>query len=211
MADNEPIKKPEKHAGGRPTKYNPEMLKQVRKLIMLGATEAKIAEYYEVNISNFRKWKVKLPEFRAVISQAKEDFNANVSGSLYHRATGYSQKAIKIIYDPKRAEQLAQIYLYELDKWEKAGADPLTKPTPPPEDAGVIKVPYKERFPPDVAAIKFYLTNRQADQWKEKNQTELTGADGGPIQSQPMDNLTYEQLYALKYGKKPDDGTAGAD
>lgn len=178
---------------------------------MMGATEAQIADYFEVNVSNFRKWKVKLPEFRAVIVQAKKDFNANVANSLYRRAIGYSHQAVKIIYDSKRAEMEYHKYFDALKKWEDAGMDPHTKPAPPDEEAGVIKVPYKERFAPDTNAIKFYLTNRQPEHWKEKNTTELTGSEGGPIQTQPVENLTFEQLFALKYGKKPAEDTEGVD
>jgi len=32
---------------------------------------------------------------------------------------------------------------------------------------------------------------------------ELSGADGQPIQTQDLSHLTYEQLYALKYGQSP--------
>lgn len=201
----------EKHAGGRPTKYDPIMLKQVRKLVFMGANEKQIADFFEINRSNFKKWKIKLPEFRAAIDQAKEDFNANVVNSLYRRSMGYTHKAVKIIYDPRRADAEYQKYFYALQTWEDEGSDPNTKPEPPGEDAGVIKVAYKERYAPDTNAIKFFLTNRQPDQWKERNTTELTGAEGGPIQTQPLEGLTYEQLMALKYGKESEGSTEGTD
>lgn len=42
----------------------------------------------------------------------------------------------------------------------------------------VVEVPYVERFAPDTSAAIFWLTNRRAGTWKQRNSTELTGADG---------------------------------
>lgn len=42
---------------------------------------------------------------------------------------------------------------------------------------------YIERYPPDTTAAIFWLKNRRPDVWRDKVQQELTGADGGPIQT----------------------------
>lgn len=42
---------------------------------------------------------------------------------------------------------------------------------------------YVERYPPDTTAAIFWLKNRRPDVWRDKVQQELTGADGGPIQT----------------------------
>jgi hypothetical protein len=39
------------------------------------------------------------PEFRASIKSGKDEADANVANSLYHRANGYSHKAEKIAFD----------------------------------------------------------------------------------------------------------------
>lgn len=40
--------------------------------------------------------------------------------------------------------------------------------------------------------------------WVDKQVAELSGKDGQPIQTQDLSNLTYEQLYQLKYGHPPE-------
>lgn len=46
----------------------------------------------------------------------------------------------------------------------------------------VIVEPYVEHVPPDIGAIKMWLTNRRGDRWREKQTTELTGKDGKALQ-----------------------------
>lgn len=46
----------------------------------------------------------------------------------------------------------------------------------------VIVEPYVEHVPPDIGAIKMWLTNRRGDKWREKQTTELTGKDGKALQ-----------------------------
>ena len=36
-------------------------------------------------------------------------------------------------------------------------------------------------MPPDPGAAKLWLTNRRTEEWREKNTTELSGKDGGPL------------------------------
>lgn len=44
-----------------------------------------------------------------------------------------------------------------------------------------VRVPYKEHVPPDVAAAKFWLTNRQPEKWRDRATNEVTGKDGAPL------------------------------
>lgn len=43
-------------------------------------------------------------------------------------------------------------------------------------------VPTTKHYPPDTTACIFWLKNRQKEQWRDKQETELTGKDGGPIE-----------------------------
>lgn len=45
----------------------------------------------------------------------------------------------------------------------------------------VIVEPYVEHVPPDIGAIKMWLTNRRPDRWREKQTTEHSGPNGGAI------------------------------
>jgi hypothetical protein len=47
---------------------------------------------------------------------------------------------------------------------------------------------YVEHVPPDPGAAKLSLTNRRAEEWRDKSTTELTGKDGAPLV--PVLNVT---------------------
>ena len=42
-------------------------------------------------------------------------------------------------------------------------------------------IEYEERFPPETTACIFWLKNRQKANWRDKQDHEHSGADGGPI------------------------------
>jgi hypothetical protein len=86
-------------ARGRPTKYDPSMCEHVRKYCLLGATDEQLAELLEVAVSTIYEWKIEYPEFSEAIKSGKEVADAKVAESLFHRATGYSHKAVKIFND----------------------------------------------------------------------------------------------------------------
>ena len=82
---------------GRPTKFKPEMAEQARKLCLLGATEAQMAEFFQVSIQTLYNWRETYPAFLESITQGKILADANVAESLYNRARGYSHAATKIM------------------------------------------------------------------------------------------------------------------
>lgn len=51
------------------------------------------------------------------------------------------------------------------------------------KDGEVTKVPYREIVAPDTTACIFWLKNRKREEWRDKVETEVTGADGGPVQA----------------------------
>ncbi len=44
-----------------------------------------------------------------------------------------------------------------------------------------VIVPTVKHYPPDTTACIFWLKNRQRDRWRDKQDHEHTGKDGGPI------------------------------
>lgn len=76
---------------GRPTLYREEYAEQAYKIcLLLGATDAKLAEFFEVDERTINNWKHDYPEFFQSIKNGKEIADANVVESLYKSATGYS-------------------------------------------------------------------------------------------------------------------------
>lgn len=70
----------------------------------------------------------------------------------------------------------------------------------------IVEAPYKEHVPPDTTAAIFWLKNRRPDLWRDKQQHELTGKDGGPIQTE--DRAT-KRLEAFLDAIKERSGTVG--
>lgn len=81
---------------GRPTKFDPEFVEQVRKLAQLGATDREIADFFEVSERTLNNWKAEYPEFVQSLKAGKETADDRVERSLYHRAIGYKHDAVKI-------------------------------------------------------------------------------------------------------------------
>lgn len=68
-----------------------------------------------------------------------------------------------------------------------------------------VYAPYREHVPPDTGAAIFWLKNRRRGEWRDKIDHELTGKDGGPIESvgittdDPVEAArVYQQLIAGK-------------
>lgn len=45
----------------------------------------------------------------------------------------------------------------------------------------IIRADYTEHYPPDTQAASLWLRNRQKDKWRDKQDHEVTGKDGGDI------------------------------
>ncbi len=82
---------------GRPPKYKPEFAVQAAKLCDLGATDANLADFFEVSIRTIERWRTEHPDFCRSVKEAKEAADARVERSLYQRATGYTYDAVKVM------------------------------------------------------------------------------------------------------------------
>lgn len=83
-------------AGGRPSKYKPEFVKQAEALCKLGATDAEMADFFQVTLSTLSLWKVKHSEFSEALKLGKEVADRRVEEALYNRALGYSHEETDI-------------------------------------------------------------------------------------------------------------------
>jgi len=129
---------------GRPTKYKPEFAKQVVPLCEHGFTDQELADFFEVNIATLYRWKAAHPEFREAIKSAGEIADDRVERSLYQKAIGYEQDAVKVfmpagalepVYAPIRervaADTAAAIFWLKnrrKDKWRDKSETGFTDP-----------------------------------------------------------------------------------
>ena len=140
---------------GRPSKYREEFAGQATKFCKLGATDAELAEFFEVEVSTIDNWKKQYPEFLGALKAGKAIADIEVAEKLHSRATGYSwveEQAIKV----------------KTGRYE--------------EKVEVVEV--RREVPPDTTACIFWLKNRRRQHWRGKQDHELTGKDEGPVQTE---------------------------
>lgn len=138
---------------GRPSSYRPEFAEQAYKLCLLGATDAKLADFFCVNEDTVHEWKKVHPEFSESITRGKDAADAEIAEALFHRAKGYSHPE-----DDIRALAVGG-------------------------KSEIVITPTIKHYPPDTQAASLWLRNRQPKLWRDKMDLEHTGKDGGPIHS----------------------------
>ncbi|MBQ8409130.1 MAG: hypothetical protein IJY39_09745 [Clostridia bacterium] len=132
-------------------------LEAVRRLAEDGLPDEEIAARVALELSVFRCWKRRYPEFAEAISLGRAAADYEVIRSLYKKAVGYNvavnktYKLKRVDYDPETGKKLRE---YE----ELAtGVD-------------------ETHVPADLRAETFWLKNRQSDRWSERS--ERGGGDG---------------------------------
>ena len=85
-----------KKSPGQPTKYREQYNEQARKLCLMGYTDKDLAGFFEVAESTINNWKIEHPSFLESLKLGKEVADAEVTASLYQRATGYSHTETKV-------------------------------------------------------------------------------------------------------------------
>lgn len=116
---------------------------------MLGLNDEEMAAYFQVTQPTFDKWKRDNPDFLLALTRGREEADAKVVESLYHRARGYSHPAVKIFmpagakapvivpytehYPPDTAAASLWLHNRQRGKWKPRAAET--------ENAGGGKIP----------------------------------------------------------------------
>jgi transposase-like protein len=96
---------------GRPTDYREEYAEQAHKLcLLLGATDAELAQIFGVNEDTIHEWKKAHPLFSESLTRGKVIADANVAERTYQRALGYSHEAVKIFMPAGASEPVYAPY-----------------------------------------------------------------------------------------------------
>lgn len=148
-------KKPQSRPVGRPSDYSPDKATQAYKLALLGATDKKLADFFGISESTLNLWKLKEPKFSEALKAGKDEADATISESLYHRAKGYSHADIDI-------------------RTISVGDGCST----------IVQTPIIKHYPPDTTACIFWLKNRQKEAWRDVQRLEHTGKDGAPLNAE---------------------------
>lgn len=81
---------------GRPTDYQDDYARSAEKLTALGATDMELADFFDVNVRTIYRWKHEHEEFCQALNKGKDKADERVISSLYQKAVGYEQEAVKI-------------------------------------------------------------------------------------------------------------------
>ncbi len=95
---------------GRPSSYKPEYALQAEKLTKLGATDDQLADFFGVSQQTVNAWKNVYPEFLEALKLGKDEADKRVEQSLYKRALGYEQDAVKIFMPAGASEPIYAPY-----------------------------------------------------------------------------------------------------
>lgn len=132
MAKKKPAKKVVKRGRGRPSDYKSRYAEEAYKLcLLLAATDAELADFFEVTEKTINNWKKSHSKFLQSIKEGKEQADANVGQRLYERAMGYSHPEEKIFnnkgkivraettkhYPPDTAAAIFWLKNRQRDKW----------------------------------------------------------------------------------------------
>jgi hypothetical protein len=82
---------------GRKSLYREAYADQAFKLCLLGATDAEMASFFEVDERTINRWKIEHPAFCQSIRDGKIKADTEVAHSLYRSATGHQITAEKVV------------------------------------------------------------------------------------------------------------------
>lgn len=82
--------------GGNLTLFKPEYIESAYNYALLGVTDTQLGKFYKVTEQTIITWKKKHKEFALALKRGKEDADAQVTKSLFKRATGYETEETKV-------------------------------------------------------------------------------------------------------------------
>jgi transposase-like protein len=152
-------------------KYKKEIVDRIYELLSTDTyTIAEVCQIVGITEETFHKWKREKTEFSECIRRAEaarnDFFVSEAKKSLLKKIQGYTVTEKHVTYVNSREKS-------------KTGEE---KDKPKVKEQKVIE----KFFQPDTSAIVFTLTNRDPDNWKNKQSNELTGKDGKELAFPPI-------------------------
>jgi len=136
------------------SKYNKKTVERICKLISKDSyTIAEVCAMVGISERCYYDWQANNAEFADAIKKARDQFDETLikeaKESLRKLVSGYEVEETKVVYTD-------------------ANGKPKIKE----------KTSVKKHFQPNTAAVIFTLTNKASDEYKNRQNTELTGKDG---------------------------------
>lgn len=144
-------------------KYSEEIVDRIVELISLDSyTIAEICKNVGISKDTYYRWMKEYSDFSDTIKRAQSEFDdfivTEAKKSLVKKIQGYTVEETKTVY--------------------------IEKPTKDGEEQGKPKIKEKtvtkKYIQPDTVALIFALTNKDPENWKNRQSNEHTGKDGEP-------------------------------
>lgn len=140
---------------GRPSKFEERFIKQAEAMSALGLTDAEMAEVFDVSVRTLHRWKLESDPFCHALRAGKDVADERVARALYQNATGYDYRETQAV-KVKVGQHEEKVELVEVERHK----------------------------PAETTAGIFWLKNRRKDEWRDKVDHELSGPNGGPMQTE---------------------------
>ena len=175
MANLKDDKAKKTNKGGRPSLFtqkwsSEEALLKISGWAKDGLTNEQIAELMGISETTLYEWQNKYPEFADALKVNKDIADRKVENALY---VSCQDRVIKV-------QKAFKVKHVKYDKGKRVS-----------EDEEVVMAEEEIHIPANTTAQIFWLKNRKPEKWRDKNETELTGANGGPLE---VHNMTTEEM-----------------
>ena len=172
-----------KHPGGRPLEYNADKHpEQVYMLAREGLSISAIARGMQINRDTFYDWKHKYKEFSDKYFLGHDEFGLRLAeNSIKLRMAG-----TKYTETTKEPGMLVDAY-----------GNPVIGFDGKPVIGLVATKSVTKVVQPSDRAIEFYLTRRDPDRWPSAKKLEISGPDGGPLDSKVTHDMDVKQAMEL--------------
>lgn len=159
-----------KNKGGRPSEFNrkwnnEEGLLRISGWAKDGLSNEQIAGNMSINVSTLYEWQKKYSEFAEALKISKDIADRKVENALY-------KSCMDRVITVKKAFKVKHV---KYDNGKRVS-----------EDEEVVSVEEEVHIPANTTAQIFWLKNRKAEDWRDKRETALTGANGGPVEVKSM-------------------------
>ena len=165
----------------------PEGLLKIEGWARDGLTDEQIAHNMGISRSTLNEWKKKYSDISDTLKRGKEVIDIMVENSLLKRALGYEYKErkyaqVEMSEEEHHLKQKTAVNQYKLDHPEATFEEIRLVEMSVSKFKSVLVEEKTKEVVPDVTAQIFWLKNRKSNEWRDKQQNEITGSGGEPLQ-----------------------------
>ena len=167
-----------------------------------GLTDAQIAQNVGISRSTLNAWKERYSDISDTLKRGKEVVDRQVENALLKRALGYSYNEDKYISVPMEQAEYSDsleryMNTYKFEHPEATDSELMLVKERFPKGKMILAERKVKEVVPDTAAQIFWLKNRMAEKWRDKQNIEV---------SQSIDNSIKEMEAYFEQRKESGSG-----